>query len=79
LCALESFLCLLALSDREQASIYCILDASLPMKDYVATVQPKRVTDGERTFWHWESTFAVQRGRERVLGPACLPGNADLV
>src|SRR5687768_7533771 len=56
---------LLALSDRDYVSTYCILDATLPMKDYVATVQLKRVTDGERTFWHWESTFDVPRGRER--------------
>jgi NADPH:quinone reductase-like Zn-dependent oxidoreductase len=56
---------LLALSDSEHLSTYCILDATLPMRDYVATVQLKRVTDGERTFWHWESTFDVPRGRER--------------
>jgi NADPH:quinone reductase len=56
---------LLALSDRDHASTYCILDASLPMRNYVATVQLKRVTDGDRTFWHWESTFEVPRGRER--------------
>ena len=56
---------LLALSDRDHLSTYCILDATLPMRNYVATVQLKRVTDGERTFWHWESTFNVPRGRER--------------
>jgi len=56
---------LLALSDRDYVSTYCILDASLPMRNYVATVQLKRVTDGDRTFWHWESTFDVPRGRER--------------
>jgi NADPH:quinone reductase len=56
---------LLALSDRDHVSIYCILDATLPMRNYVATVQLKRVTDGDRTFWHWESTFDVPRGRER--------------
>src|ERR671915_260437 len=39
--------------------------ASLPMRNYVATVQLKRVTDGDRTFWHWESTFDVPRRRER--------------
>ena len=55
---------LLALSDREYISTYCILDATLPMRDYVATVQLKRVTDGDRTFWHWESTFGVPKGRE---------------
>jgi NADPH:quinone reductase-like Zn-dependent oxidoreductase len=56
---------LLALSDRDHVSTYCILDATLPMRSYVATVQLKRVTDGDRTFWHWESTFDVPRGRER--------------
>ena len=55
---------LLALSDTDHVSTYCILDATLPMRDYVATVQLKRVTDGDRTFWHWESTFDVPRGRE---------------
>jgi NADPH:quinone reductase-like Zn-dependent oxidoreductase len=56
---------LLALSDRDRISTYCILDATLPMRNYVATVQLKRITDGERTFWHWESTFEVPKGRER--------------
>src|SRR5262245_32835252 len=56
---------LLALSDRDHVSTYCILDATLPMRNYVATVQLKRVTDGDRTFWHWEATFDVPRGRER--------------
>jgi hypothetical protein len=56
---------LLALSDRDHVSTYCILDATLPMRNYVAAVQLKRVTDGDRTFWHWESTFDVPRGRER--------------
>jgi NADPH2:quinone reductase len=55
---------LLALSDRDHVSTYCILDVTLPMKNYVASVELKRVTDGERTFWHWESTFEVPRGRE---------------
>ncbi len=56
---------LLALSDRDHVSTYCILDATLPMHNYVATVQLKRVTDGERTFWHWQSTFEVPKGREK--------------
>jgi NADPH:quinone reductase len=64
---------LLALSDRDHISTYCILDATLPMRDYVATVQLKRVTDGNRTFWHWESTFDVPKGREREF--AELVGN----
>ncbi len=56
---------LLGLSDRDYVATYCILDATLPMRNYVATVQLKPVTDGNRTFWHWESTFDVPRGRER--------------
>jgi NADPH2:quinone reductase len=56
---------LLALSDADRISTYCILDATLPMRRYVATVQLKRVTDGDRTFWHWQSTFDVPRGREQ--------------
>jgi NADPH:quinone reductase-like Zn-dependent oxidoreductase len=59
---------LLTLSDRDHVSTYCILDATIPMRRYVATVQLKRVTDGERTFWHWESTFEPPRGREREFG-----------
>src|SRR5262245_35988289 len=58
---------LLALSDRDHISTYCILDASVPLRRYVATVQLKRVTDGERTFWHWQSTFDAPPGREREL------------
>ena len=58
---------LLALSDRDHVSTYCILDASVPLRRYVATLQLKRVTDGERTFWHWQSTFEAPPGREREL------------
>ncbi len=58
---------LLALSDEEHVSTYCILDATVPLSRYVATVRLKRVTDGERTFWHWESTFDAPRGREREM------------
>jgi NADPH:quinone reductase len=56
---------LLTLSDRDHVSTYCILDATLPMRRYVATVRLKRITDGDRTFWHWQSTFDAPAGRER--------------
>jgi hypothetical protein len=39
----------------------------VPLRRYVATVRLKRVTDGDRTFWHWESTFDTPVGREREL------------
>jgi len=58
---------LLTLSDSEHRSTYCIVEASVPLQRYVATVTLKTVTDGDRTFWHWESTFATPPGREREL------------
>ena len=58
---------LLTLSDREYKSTYCIVEATVPLQRYVATVTLKPVTDGDRTFWHWESTFATPPGREREL------------
>ncbi len=58
---------LLTLSDRDHVSTYCILEASLPMRRYVATVELRPVTDGNRTFWHWQSTFDAPKGREREL------------
>ena len=58
---------LLTLSDTEHKSTYCIVEATVPLQRYVATVTLKAVTDGNRTFWHWESTFATPPGREREL------------
>ena len=58
---------LLTLSDHDYKSTYCIVEASLPLQRYVATVTLKPVTDGNRTFWHWESSFACPPGREREL------------
>src|SRR3954471_9010840 len=58
---------LLTLSDREHKSTYCILDATLPLQRYVATLVLKPVTDGNRTFWYWESTFQAPAGREAEL------------
>ena len=58
---------LLTLSDTEYRSTYCIVEATVPLQRYVATLTLKPVTDGSRTFWHWESTFATPPGREREL------------
>ena len=58
---------LLTLDDREHKSTYCIVEATVPLQRYVATVTLKPVTDGNRTFWHWESTFATPPGQEREL------------
>jgi NADPH:quinone reductase len=58
---------LLTLDDKEYKSTYCIAEATVPLQRYVATVTLKPVTDGNRTFWHWESTFATPPGMEREL------------
>jgi len=50
---------LLTLDDREHKSTYCIVEATVALQRYVASVTLKPVTDGNRTFWHWESTFAT--------------------
>ena len=58
---------LLSLDDSQHKSTYCIVEATVPLQRYVAAVTLKPVTDGNRTFWHWESTFATPPGMEREL------------
>lgn len=58
---------LLTLSDTEHKSTYCIVEATVPLQRYVSTLTLKRVTDGNRTFWHWTSTFSTPPGMEREL------------
>ncbi|MET0542752.1 MAG: SRPBCC family protein [Variovorax sp.] len=65
---------LLTLSDSDHRSTYCIIEATLPLQRYVATLTLKPVTDGARTFWHWESTFATPPGRERELAGVVAEG-----
>ena len=58
---------LLSLDDSQHKSTYCIVEATVPLQRYVAAITLKPVTDGNRTFWHWESTFATPPGMEREL------------
>ena len=58
---------LLSLSDKDHVSTYTIVDATVPLIRYVATVTLKPVTDGNRTFWHWASSFEAPVGMEREL------------
>lgn len=58
---------LLTLSDMEMTFTYCLLDTPVPLFNYVAHVRLLPVTDGNRTFWHWESRFDTPRGREEEL------------
>ena len=58
---------LLGLSDYEMFCTYSILETPKPLTDYVATFRVTPVTDGNRTFWRWESTFSTPPGMERQL------------
>jgi hypothetical protein len=50
---------LLTLSDREYVCCYSILEATLPVRDYLAEMRLKPVTEGDRTFGEWWATFEV--------------------
>jgi hypothetical protein len=58
---------LLTLSDLEMTFSYCLLDTPIPLFNYVAHVRLLPVTDGNRSFWHWESRFTTPAGREAEL------------
>ena len=64
---------LLALSDLEMTFSYCLLETPIPLFNYVAHVRLLPVTDGNRSFWHWEGRFTTPAGRETEL--AELVGN----
>jgi len=55
---------LLSLSDRDHTLTYCILDAPMPLIGYAATIRLKPISDGNRTFWQWCSTFRTPPGEE---------------
>jgi len=59
---------LLTLSDADMAFSYCLLETPVPLLNYVAHVRLAPVTDGDMTFWLWESRFDTPEGREAELG-----------
>jgi len=58
---------LLTLSDADMAFSYCLLETPVPLLNYVAHVRLAPVTDGDRTFWHWQCRFDTPPGRETEL------------
>ncbi|MCR9235408.1 MAG: SRPBCC family protein [Alphaproteobacteria bacterium] len=58
---------LLSLSDIEQTFSYCLLDTPIPLFNYVAHVRLFPVTDGDQTFWEWESKFDTKSGEEEKM------------
>jgi len=58
---------LLALSDAETTFAYCILEAPVALRNYVAHVRLRPVTSDNRCLWEWRATFdAVASQRERL-------------
>ncbi len=55
---------LLTLSDREYTCCYCILEATLPVTDYVAEMRLRPVTETDQTFGEWWATFEVAAEKE---------------
>src|SRR5262245_14901017 len=58
---------LLALSDRDMSLSYCLIDTPIPLFFYLAHIRLKPVTDGNRTFWEWQSSFETPAGEEERL------------
>ena len=74
---------LLTLSDADMAFSYCLLDTPIPLLNYVAHVRLAPVTDGDETFWHWESRFDTPKGREaelaRLVGDQIYSGGFNAI
>jgi hypothetical protein len=74
---------LLALSDADMAYSYCLYETPIPLLNYVSHVRLAPVTDGDRTFWHWESRFDTPPGREaelrRMVGEDIYQGGFDAI
>jgi NADPH:quinone reductase-like Zn-dependent oxidoreductase len=58
---------LLALSDKDHSFRYCLLEAPIPLMNYVANVRLARVTDGNATFWEWSCCFDPPPSRRDEL------------
>lgn len=58
---------LLSLSDKDYRFRYAIVDAEIPLENYIAEVSLKPVTDGNRTFWNWRSNFSTPPGQDQEL------------
>ena len=55
---------LLTLSDHDHLCTYTIVEAPLPLENYVSTLKLSAVTDGERTFAEWTGEFDTEQVQE---------------
>ena len=68
---------LVSMSDKEHSFRYAIVASEVPLKNYVAEVSLKPVTDGNRTFWNWQSKFDTPKGMEQELAKLVSEGVYD--
>ena len=63
---------LLSHSDRERSFSYCVLEAAAPLRNYVAHVRLKPVTEGDSCLWQWRAAFdPPASARERLARFVC--------
>ena len=48
---------LLSFSETDRSFRYAIVESGIPLRNYVADLFLKPVTDGDQTFWSWQSRF----------------------
>jgi hypothetical protein len=65
---------LLALSDVDHLCTYSILVSPLPVANYVASLQLRRVTEGDRTFAEWSATFDPSPAESEKAGIETVTG-----
>jgi NADPH2:quinone reductase len=58
---------LLALSDVETSFSYCILEAPVALRNYVASVRLRRVTSDDTCLWEWRASFDPPPAEEARL------------
>lgn len=57
---------LLTLSDRDYACCYCIIEATLPVRNYVSEMRLRPVTETGATFGEWWATYDVDHENEAM-------------
>lgn len=57
---------LLMLDDLAHAFTYCIIEGTMPVRDYHAGVRLARVTEGDRTYAQWWADFEMVGDADRA-------------
>ena len=65
---------LLDMDDASRRFRYAIVESEVPLLDYVAEVELRPVTDGDRTWWRWSSRFRTPPGEEAALAALVATG-----